>query len=91
MLKERVPSFLFGILSRLQRLNGYQFWPIMGPPVAAGLSSVFIVLIHPIQWAIATPGRLAGQTKEKAVLRCHQPGQSSTVHSPDGASYFLPV
>ena len=33
----------------------------------------------------------ARQTSEKDVLCLHRPGRSSTVHSPDGVSYFLPV
>ena len=33
----------------------------------------------------------ARQTSEKDVLCFHQPGRPSTVHSPGGVSYFLPV
>ena len=33
----------------------------------------------------------ARQTSEKDVLCFHRPGRPSTVHSPDGVSYFLPV
>ena len=33
----------------------------------------------------------ARQTSEKDVLCLHRPGRPSTVHSPDGVSYFLPV
>ena len=33
----------------------------------------------------------ARQTSEKDVLCLHRLGQSSTVHSPGGVSYFLPV
>ena len=33
----------------------------------------------------------ARQTSEKDVLCLHRLGRSSTVHSPDGVSYFLPV
>ena len=33
----------------------------------------------------------ARQTSEKDVLCLHRPGWPSTVHSPDGVSYFLPV
>ena len=33
----------------------------------------------------------ARQMSEKDVLCLHWPGRPSTVHSPDGVSYFLPV
>ena len=33
----------------------------------------------------------ARQTSEKDVLCLHRLGRPSTVHSPDGVSYFLPV
>ena len=53
----------------------------------------FIALIHPIQWTIAYPvgaDRPAKRQKKTSCVATSWPVRS-TVHSPDGASYFLPV
>ena len=57
------------------------------------LRCYFIALIHPIQWAIAYPvgaDRPAKRQKKTSCVATSWPVRS-TVHSPDGASYFLPV
>ena len=55
--------------------------------------SDFIALIHPIQWTIAYPvgaDRPAKRQKKTSCVTTGWPARS-TVHSPDGAPYFLPV
>ena len=54
---------------------------------------VFIALIHPIQWTIANPVGADRPAKRQKKTSCVATGWPvhSTVHSPDGASYFLPV
>ena len=57
------------------------------------IHSHFIALIHPIQWTIAYPvgaDRPAKLQKKTSCVATSWPVRS-TVHSPDGASYFLPV
>ena len=53
----------------------------------------FIALIHPIQWTIANPVGADRPAKRQKKTSCVTTGWPvrSTVHSPDGASYFLPV
>ena len=53
----------------------------------------FIALIHPIQWTIANPVGADQPAKRQKKTSCVTTGWlvRSTVHSPDGASYFLPV
>ena len=53
----------------------------------------FIALIHPIQWTIAKPVGADRPAKRQKKTSCVATGWPvrSTVHSPDGASYFLPV
>ena len=53
----------------------------------------FIALIHPIQWTIANPVGADRPAKRQKKTSCVATGWPvrSTVHSPDGASYFLPV
>ena len=46
---------------------------------------------YPMDNSLSGRRRPARQTSEKDVLCFHRPGRSSTVHSPDGVSYFLPV
>ena len=46
---------------------------------------------YPMDNCLSGRHRPARQTSEKDVLCFHRPGQSSTVHSLDGVSYFLPV
>ena len=49
-------------------------------------------LIHPIQWTIANPVGADRPAKQQQKSRfVSPPTRSSTVHSPGGASYFLPV
>ena len=57
------------------------------------LNSDFIALILPIQWIIANPVGADRPAKRKKKTSCVSTGWPvrSTVHSPDGASYFLPV
>ena len=57
---------------------------------------IFIALIHPIQWTIANPvgtDRPAKRQKKTSCVLALATGWPvrSTVHSPDGALYFLPV
>ena len=54
---------------------------------------LFIALILPIQWTIANPVGAARPAKRQKKTSCVSTGWPvrSTVHSPDGASYFLPV
>ena len=54
---------------------------------------IFIALIHPIQWTIANPVGADRPAKRQKKTSCVATGWPvrSTVHSPDGASYFLPV
>ena len=47
--------------------------------------------VHPMDNSLSGRRRPARQMSEKDVLCLHRPGRSSTVHSPDGVSYFLPV
>ena len=56
-------------------------------------SNYFIALIHPIQWTIANPVGADRPAKRQKKTSCVSTGWPvrSTVHSPDGASYFLPV
>ena len=53
----------------------------------------FIALIHPIQWTIANSVGADRPAKRQKKTSCVATGWPvrSTVHSPDGASYFLPV
>ena len=53
----------------------------------------FIALMHPIQWTIANPVGADRPAKRQKKTSCVATGWPvrSTVHSPDGASYFLPV
>ena len=53
----------------------------------------FIALIHPIQWTIANPVGADRPAKRQKKTSCVATGWPvrSAVHSPDGASYFLPV
>ena len=53
----------------------------------------FIALILPIQWTIANPVGSDRPAKRQKKASCVSTGWPvrSTVHSPDGASYFLPV
>ena len=53
----------------------------------------FIALIHPIQWTIANPVGADRPAKRQKKTSCVTTGWPvrSTVHSPDGASYLLPV
>ena len=55
--------------------------------------AVFIALIHPIQWTIANPVGADRPAKRQKKTSCVATGWPvrSTVHSPDGASYFLTV
>ena len=46
---------------------------------------------YPMDNSLSGRRRPARQTSEKDVLCFHRPGRSSTVHSQDGVSYFLPV
>ena len=57
------------------------------------LQRLFIALIHPIQWTIANPVGADRPAKRQKKTSCVATGWPvrSTVHSPDGASYFLPV
>ena len=57
------------------------------------LSYFFIALILPIQWTIANPVGADRPAKRQKKTSCVSTGWPvrSTVHSPDGASYFLPV
>ena len=57
------------------------------------LNDHFIALIHPIQWTIANPVGADRPAKRQKKTSCVATGWPvrSTVHSPDGASYFLPV
>ena len=57
------------------------------------LQGIFIALIHPIQWTIAKPVGTDRPAKRQKKTSCVSTGWPvrSTVHSPDGASYFLPV
>ena len=69
-----------------------QIWyvDVTGP---GGVLYNFIALIHPIQWTIAYPvgaDRPAKRQKKTSCVATSWPVRS-TVHSPDGASYFLPV
>ena len=54
---------------------------------------IFIELILPIQWTIANPVGVDRPAKCQKKTSCVSTGWPvrSTVHSPDGASYFLPV
>ena len=56
-------------------------------------NACFIALIHPIQWTIANPVGADRPAKRQKKTSCVATGWPvrSTVHSPDGASYFLPV
>ena len=67
----------------------HPFLPIM---VMAEMIN-FIALIHPIQWTIANPVGADRPAKRQKKTSCVATGWPvrSTVHSPDGASYFLPV
>ena len=55
--------------------------------------SVFIALIHPIQWTIALPVGATGPAKRQKKTSCiyFQQDRSQSVHSLGVASYFLPV
>ena len=46
---------------------------------------------YPMDNSLSSRRGPARQTSEKDVLCLHRPGRPSTVHSPDGVSYFLPV
>ena len=46
---------------------------------------------YPMDNSLSGRRGLARQTSEKDVLCLHRLGRPSTVHSPDGVSYFLPV
>ena len=54
---------------------------------------IFIALIHPIQWTVANPvgADQPAKRQEKDALCFHRLAGPSGVHSPGGASYFLPV
>ena len=74
-----------------------QFWPcgqLESVLVVKSESNIdFIALIHPIQWTIAYlvgADRPAKRQKKTSCVATSWPVRS-TVHSPDGASYFLPV
>ena len=56
-------------------------------------NQIFIALILPIQWTIANPVGADRPAKRQKKTSCVATGWPvrSTVHSPDGASYFLPV
>ena len=56
-------------------------------------TAFFIALIHPIQWTMANPVGADRPAKRQKKTSCVATGWPvrSTVHSPDGASYFLPV
>ena len=57
------------------------------PKLKSAYNSLFIVLIHPIQWTIALPvGATGPATRQKKTA-----GPVSSVHSLGGASYLLPV
>ena len=45
---------------------------------------------YPMDNSLSGRRRPARQTSKKDVLCFHRPGRSSTVHLPDGVSYFLP-
>ena len=72
-------------------------WLDLPPPPLMGQTRVikadFIALIHPIQWTIANPVGADRPAKRQKKTSCVATGWPvrSTVHSPDGASYFLPV
>ena len=53
----------------------------------------FYKFIYHTQWTIANPVDAVQPAKrhKKAILCFDRQDQSSTVHSPGGASYFLPV
>ena len=61
--------------------------------ISSELLPFFIALIHPIQWTIANPVGADRPAKRQKKTSCVATGWPvrSTVHSPDGASYFLPV
>ena len=46
---------------------------------------------YPMDNSLSGRHRPARKTPEKDVLCFHRPAGPSTVHSPDGVSYFLPV
>ena len=46
---------------------------------------------YPMDNSLSGRRRPARQTSEKDVLCLHRLGRPSSVHSPDGVSYFLPV
>ena len=50
--------------------------------------SLFIALIHPIQWTIALPVGATGPAKCQKKTSCIY-YRSQSVHSPGGASYFI--
>ena len=51
-----------------------------------------IFLFYCVNTAYPMDNSLSGrQTSEKDVLCLHRLGRPSSVHSPDGVSYFLPV
>ena len=53
--------------------------------------SIFIALIHPIQWTIALPVGATGPAKRQKKTSCiyYRQDRSQSVHSPGGASYFI--
>ena len=54
---------------------------------------LFIAFIHPIQWTIVLPVSATGPAKRQQKMSCiyYRQDWSWSVHSLDGASYFLPV
>ena len=84
--------FLIGaeILARLIQLN----------PDIVGLKiknlqisklNFYKLIPYPMDNSLSGRRRPARQTSEKDVLCLHRLGRPSSVHSPDGVSYFLPV
>ena len=75
------------------KYRGISIMSCLGKLFCAVLNNSFIALIHPIQWTIANPVGADRPAKRQKKTSCVATGWPvrSTVHSPDGASYFLPV
>ena len=73
--------------------NNCQIYKKKLPKIANLISKLnFYKLIpYPMDNSLSGRRRPARQTSEKDVLCLHRLGRPSSVHSPDGVSYFLPV
>ena len=72
-----------------QRMNLYWSGPLEGH--IRNFHFYCVNTSYPMDNSLSGRCGPACQTSEKDVLCLHRPGQPSTVHSPDGVSYFLPV